>query len=261
MHWSLLAFGFATAVLAALRLLVLEEGSGVGRVADALWWALPLGWGFHQYAYRKVERYRLATDRWMARLRNPSMQWGIVYELEVRGRLATVGETAADAIEGASSKELARGSRDRVWDIGGHVVQLRVIPESAIAGMEQAAELRLAFRPVTNSLKAWQGIIEDKVLPLIRRVEEAARPYAIPGVAPKITVEIVYGQKNPYFGYFVTRVEPTAVARVDIEYFEHVADEDARIQVHEDRLEFVAPSLDSARRLSLRYLSLGEPRA
>jgi hypothetical protein len=252
LHWPALLVLAVVVCLGGLAWL-LPADSDVRKAATVLWTGVPIALIIAQYMYAKVERFRLTINRCRFWLSNPESTWGLTAEYEVTDAFLA-WKHAAEALEGTlqrGDKALTRAEGNAVWITQGMTVQVALDNYSDPFDGDQAI-LRVEIPPVTRPFRTWHRAIEDEAIPLIERIERAIDPQG-----RKFVTRVKFpGDNNPYFGLFIAQVSRTAVTRVDVEYFEHSADEEDAVRVLADRLEVITSSLLSAQRLSLRYLAL-----
>lgn len=254
-HWPLLAFA---AALLALLLAYVAGSSAIREMAAPLLVIVPIAWSLSQYAYREADRYRLFVDRLRARLRNPNVVWGLAGEIQLRDGEAAAAWSAAEKalpepIEVISS---TWGDYSAVLEGG---VALRVRLQTWTDPVDgELAQVTAKLHPTTGTLRFWRDRVDNTFIPIMRKIEAALAPHA--NHPYKYSVDIIFEPSNPYFGYFVARVERDALQHFDVAFYEDAAQEKSLVQVREDRLSFVTRTLDAARGLSLKHLALQEVR-
>lgn len=255
-HWPVLIFLGALGLFAVVYANV--DDQGLRRWLSILLVGAPIAWGLSQYAYHSIDRYRLFLDRLRARLRNPNVIWGMTGEFQLREGEAEAAWKAIETVLPEENEQIASRWGDRALMLEGGVA-LRISLQSWVDPTEGERTLVTAkLHPTTGTLRFWRDRVENLFIPLLRRIETAVAPHAEPPF--KYSVDVKFESGNPYFGYFLARVERHALQRFDVAYFEEAAQERSLIEVREDRLQFVTRSLDAARGLTLRHLVLEPPR-
>lgn len=255
-HWVLIVFLFALAGLGLIY--VILSGTVWARVASALLVVVPVAWSVAQYSYSHVERYRLLIDGARARLQNHNVVWGITAEYQIRAGKSTLAWKAVQEAlpEGREQIPSTTASYAAVLK-NGIPLTARVMPwMDPLQGERHQIIVRL--HPTTGTLRFWKRLIDDELIPTLRRIESAVAHYNEDSF--KYSVDVIFEELNPYFGYFVARVERGALQRFDVAYYEEAAQERALVEVRDTRLSFVTRSLDAAGGLMRRFLVLAPPK-
>jgi hypothetical protein len=251
LHWPALCVAVAFVVLASLALF-LPEQSSVRKAARSAWTVVPVAIAITQYMYARVDRFRFVLNRLYFRIVNPESTWGISAEFEVDDPSSSWAhvERWMDQTLKKSDRLLSRTSDTIVWVTKG--TTFRIAKDIVLDEADSTeAILRVDLPPVTRAYRSWERAIQDQAVPLIGKLEDLIHPRE-----RKYVSKVTFPGDNPYFGLFISQVSKSAVARVDIEYFEQSPDGRDTIRVRGDRVEMITSTLLAAQRLSLRYLTL-----
>jgi hypothetical protein len=251
LHWPALCVAVAFVALALLALF-LPEQSSLRKAARTAWTVVPIAIAITQYMYARVERFRFALNRLYFRIINPESTWGISAEFEVDDPASSWAhvEQWVDQTIKKRDRVLSRTSDTIVWVAKG--TTFRIAKDLTLDDIDSPEViLRVDLPPVTRAYRSWERAIQDQAVPLIGKLEDLVRPRE-----KKFVSKVTYPGDNPYFGLFLSQVSKSAVARVDIEYFQQSPDGRDTIRIRNDRVEMITSTLLAAQRLSLRYLTL-----
>lgn len=243
-----LAFACMALALIGLGVLALRlpANSGTGQAARILWGVLPIALAAWQFSYHRIERHRLAVDRFLFWLWNRESEWSLVGEFDVPD-LAGAFTTATQAISAlAGAVPLASHAGTAVWQVEGSTV--RLVGESAAGGV---GVIRVEFPPAPRQFRAWPRVIEGVVDVVMTAVQDV-----VPAGPRKFVATVGFPGVNPYFGVFVAHAPLAAVRRFEIELIEPVQAGGNRVLVRQTTIEIVTSSMSAVRSLSRRYLSL-----
>lgn len=124
------------------------------------------------------------------------------------------------------------------------------VPEE-VAGSEslviQLSNLELPY-------SRYKDKVEGEVFTLIEAIVNKLRPST-----QKYSVKIGFQSPNPYFGFFVRRLELPKVVAFQCDVFETVGGKEETVQITRDEIRVTTDSLHAARFLSSRYIALSSP--
>lgn len=232
---------------------VVGPETALGRWAGgaAMW--IGLGAFLHERLYHRALKYRLTIDRLRALTSTGEVRWEITAEFDVDEPGAALTETRA-AVRSlrADVDDVSEDLRSSVWRIDDVVVKASVTSSSGHddGSYVLTVEMVRATRPYRGLLRT----LERTISPLFESIVDRVAPSKSKFVS---TVEFERG--NPYFGLFVTGLEPGLVGRFDLMLYEETARGRDPVYVTKDSIKVVTTSLHAAERLSRQYLGLREP--
>lgn len=255
---------YPLAVIAAVLILFLiiawivpwigEVAQGVDRVLAAIGFLLL---AFNQI-YANSERFFLWVNQLRFRVMRETIRWNFTIDLsgfESSRPLEDVFETIVGAnIQGTTV--WANHSDLKIVNMPGYTLRLFMtspspdIPEP----IPTADILTLQLSNLELPFSRYRAKIDGEVFPLIERVVDALRPDD-----KKYSVKIGFQSPNPYFGFFVRRLDVPKVLAFQCDIFESVAGREETVTIDKDSVTIVAGSLQAARMLSSKYVALSVP--
>jgi hypothetical protein len=250
-HWPALLIVIIFALILVAKWLF-PSTSSLGSAADDLLTVAVLLTALAQYAYHKIEVFRLAANRVRLLILNPESTWTLSAEFRVdnpRTAFQEINSALQHHVKSRSDR-LSDSPTKTVWNVNGCTVKVWVANVSdPIEGDRRI--LRIDLPSVKRGFRELNSAIGNEVAPLMNRIEEIIKPEH-----RKFTVGVRFPVGNPYFGLFVANLNQDAISRFDIEYFESDTVEDDVVTVHRDSIVLITSTLRAAERLSLHYLSL-----
>lgn len=223
--------------------------------------SLVLGWLLFslQYLYFRSGPFYLLVNHLRFWVTNEATDWN--FSVDLRGsRVDNPLETAIHCIQQAQQL------RPQVWEDGrfskilnmqGYALRLTLVPDH-VGELEDEQEEQVICLQVSNlqlPYRSYQQKISEEVFPLVERVVKILQPES-----EKYALKIEFQSPNPFFGFFVNRLEYPKVTAFQCDFFETVAGKDEAVRVTKDRIEVVTDNLQAAKALSFRYVTFS-PRA
>lgn len=234
-----------------------EPGSLAHKLSIVVLGSAPLSWALAQYSYRKVDWFRLRVDAELARRRNSSITWSATCEWPILE--SSIWDSVSEALREAADSGgiLSEEFGNLVVVSKGVTIRLSLAAiETDEEGFER--DLRVIFPAIAGPIRTWEDRIEEAVVPLLHHIGDIVRGQHAGSAKFAVTVGFE-DRENPYFGYFVSRLERDAIRSFDVDYFEDVATDRVLVKVRQNSLGFVTSNLDTLRRLSVKFLGLRTP--
>lgn len=254
-HWPLTLSGILLIATVAVSVLFPEWIQSVDfRIQSLL---IGSGWALFvvRYLYDNFEKVYVSVNTARLRLTNGTTKWDFTVTLE-----NCAGERQVDRAWSIISHQLAGATRwhaddhSLIVDVPGYTLRVfstqgtsPEIPE-LVASTEtciQVSNLELPFR-------SFRPKIKNEIIPLIQDLSEALEPQR-----GKYAAKIGFSSANPYFGFFVRRLDLSEVVSFNCDLIESsVGARDQNIKVRKDRIEIVTDSPLALQTLSLKYVAL-----
>lgn len=218
--------------------------------------SLVLGWLLFslQYLYFRSQPFYLFVNHARFWITNEATDWN--FSVDLRGsRVANPLETATDCIQQAQQlrpQVWEDGQFSKVLNMQGYALRLTLVPDY-VDGLEDEEEEQVICLQVSNlqlPYRSYQRKISEEVFPLVERVVKVLKPES-----EKYALKIGFQSPNPFFGFFVNRLEHPKVTSFECDFFETVAGKDEAVRVTKDRIEVVTDNLQAAKALSFRYVT------
>lgn len=250
-HWSAILILAALAIAVGVQMV--WEGAGrLERIAAAVLTWLPVAAWLSTYAYDRIDRVRLAVDRTILWTTNREVRWSLSVEYEGLDDVWLALKKVTRAVDDVSGSHRLPGSgKDAInWTVDGFTFSARVAASGdPIDGESQF--LRLELPRVTRGYRGLTAALEHQVGPVLDRLDRDLQ-----AEGRKFVTRIFFPSENPYFGLFVANVEPEAVTRMDISFFETAGGGRDHVRVHRDYVEVISDNWRAVEVLSRRYLGL-----
>lgn len=244
-------------LIVAVILSVTQPGRvvGWGNTVQAI--TVGAGWVLFilQYLYSKSERFYVWVNSLHLWLTNESTKWNFTVDLhdcEQERLLPSVWETISQLVPQA-----IRWHHDDyklIVNMPGYTI--RAFVSGAVSLYEgnvddpsvvciQVSNLELPFR-------TFRAKIENEAIPLMRDIVKTLQPKT-----EKYAAKISFSSTNPYFGFFVRRLELPRIVSFTCDFIESsVGGRDQTVTVRRDRIEIITDDLPTLQTLSLKYVRL-----
>jgi len=207
-----------------------------------------------QYLYFRSQPFYLVVNRLRFWLTNEATDWNFSIDLHGSG-VADPLETAVQCIQQAQQlrpEVWEDGQFSKILNMQGYALRLTLVPEciEELGDEEEEQTVCLQVSNLQLPYRSYQRKLSEEVFPLLERVVKVLKPES-----EKYALKIGFKSPNPFFGFFVNRLEYPKVTTFQCDFFETVAGKDEAVRVTKDRIEVVTDSLQAAKALSLRYVT------
>jgi hypothetical protein len=256
-YWLGIA-GLILVIVAVVLSVVLPQPVGRwGDILEAI--TISTGWVLFllQYFYSKTERFYVWVNSLRLRLTNEPTKWNFTIDLQ-----DCAEERPLHNVWEAISRHWQQATRWHLDDsklivnMPGYTLRVFVsdgIPLSPHDDVVsnpgviciQLSNLELPFR-------TFRAKIENEVIPLIKEIADTLQP-----AEEKYVAKIVFSSTNPYFGFFVRRLDLPKVVSFTCDFIESsIGGRDRTVTVQKDRIDIVTDDLLALQALSLKYVAL-----
>ena len=216
-----------------------------------------MGWVLFilQYLYSKSERFYVLANTLRLWLTNETTQWNFTVDL--------YGCSAEDPLREVWSAVSQQNGQARCWhsddtslivNMPGYTLRVFVAGKPSPLSYDaddlptvciQVSNLELPFR-------SFRKRIENEAMPLIKGVVDVLSP-----ATEKYAVKIGFSSTNPYFGFFVRRLDLPRVVSFTCDLIEtSVGGQEQVVTVRKDQVEIVSDNLLALQALSSKYVRL-----
>jgi len=208
-----------------------------------------------QYLYSKSERFYILANSLRLWLTNEATRWNFTVELR-----SCEQEHPLDSVWSVITRQ---SQQARPWhhdesslivNMPGYTLRVFVF-EELLRSDRGPASLPSVCIQVSNlelPFKTFRAKIENEAIPLIKDVVDVLRP-----ATEKYAAKITFSSSNPYFGFFVRRLDLPQVVSFTCDLIEtSVGGHKQIVTVRKDRIEIVSDSLLALQALSSKYVRL-----
>jgi hypothetical protein len=207
-----------------------------------------------QYFYSKSERIYVRANSLRLWLTNEPTNWNFTVDLHNCAQersLQSIWEVISQ--RGRQAIRWHQDDSSLIVNMPGYTIRAFTSGEASlddnITNSEvvciQVSDLELPFR-------TFRSRIENELIPLIRDISDTLKP----GLE-KYAAKISFSSPNPYFGFFVRRLDLPKVVSFTCDLIEtSVAGRDQTVTVRKDRIEIVTDDVLALQALSLKYVAL-----
>lgn len=250
-HWPLAVFA---ALLGLLGLLVwrLPEDHTLATIAEVLLVAVPAVWVLVQWAYDRVDGFRLQLTRLRYWVGNQQMRWSFQGEfiLTDGDDVGLAWKAAQETVTshcGEGDGLVAEGLGQMAWHLSG--LTLRLERDALHTGRPI---LRAHWMELPRSYRVWRTALGRTVVPLLDELERSIDVEEV-----KYVVRTRFAHGNPYYGLLIARHREDVVHRFDIIVKSRVGIHESNVRITADGIEIVGFNLHAVHQAARRYLALG----
>lgn len=213
-----------------------------------------LGWSLFivQYLYNKSEKFYVWVN--LARLwaTNETTKWNFTVDFYPSKNLSFIPKISK-LISNNSPKSITwhKDVNSAIVNLPGY--SLRIIETEVNNATEekdyviviQISNLELPFR-------SFRRKIENEIIPLLNEISNIIKP-----TNQKYVAKIGYSEANPFFGYFVRKLDLPKVVSFTCDILESgISGSSQNVTVRKDKIEIVTDNLAALQSLSFKYLAL-----
>lgn len=208
-----------------------------------------------QYLYSKSERFYVVANILRLRLTNAATEWDFTVELQDCDRsrsLSDVWEVIHHQVREAMRWHSSEHSL--IANMPGYTLRVFTAQNSLVSQDHnqmsdvtciQVSNLQLPFR-------TFKDRIEHEIIPLLHHLVEMLSP-----ATEKYAAKIGFSSTNPYFGFFVRKLDLPKVVSFTCDLIEtSVGGEEQTVTVRKDQIEIVTDNILALQTLSLKYVAL-----
>lgn len=212
-----------------------------------------LGWSlfFIQYLYNKSENFYVRANQLKLWATNETTKWNFnvdFFHPKKPGALEKIGNLISKHDTKSITWHKDRSSL--IVNLPGYTI--RIVETQARNSFDekdqvitiQVSNLELPFR-------SFQKRIEYEIVPLLNEIAAIAKPST-----QKYVAKIGFADPNPFFGYFVRKLELPKVVSFTCDILENsVGGNSQNVTVRKDRIEIVTDNLAALQSLSFKYMA------
>ena len=216
-----------------------------------------MGWVLFilQYLYSKSERFYVLTNALRLWITNETTQWNFTVDL--------YGCSTADPVQEAWSVISRQSRQARRWhsddtslivNMPGYTLRVFAAgsPPSLLHDADDLLTVCIQVSNLELPFRSFRERVENEAMPLIKEMVDVLRP-----ATEKYAVKIGFSSTNPYFGFFVRRLDLPRVVSFTCDLIEtSVGGQEQRVTVQKDRVEIVTNDLLALQALSSKYVRL-----
>lgn len=250
-------------VILGLPLLLVSAWLALTRPTSANEWddiiqaiVVTMGWVLFilQYLYSKSEKFYILVNSIRLWFTNETTKWNFVvdyYDCTEKEPLNNIWAIVSSQIPDA--KRWHQDPSTLIINMPGYTLRAftsidptQYIDVSTLQTVSiQLSDLELPFR-------TFRAKIENEAIPMIQVIAETLKP-----TRGKYVAKIAFSSTNPYFGFFVRRLDLPSVVSFTCDLIENgMGKQDQVVTIRKDRIEIVADNLVALQTLSSRYVRL-----
>jgi hypothetical protein len=257
-YW-LLMFAFALLLISVGLALLLPTFTSVAfRVFDGLIGAA--GWTafIADYLYRRSDRFYLRINSIIFWITNRPTKWNLT--IDFRGvELDSPLEMLRSAIENglpSAAKLWHDGEYTKILNVPGYTIRMQVVPyPNGVPNPDEPAyeeSVLMQLSDLELPYRSFRSKLEGEIIPLVDRAVASLNPRE-----QQYAVKIRFQSKNPYFGFFVRRLDLPQVVSFSADVLDSsVGGEAQNVSVKKEQIEIVTDSLLALQALSKKYVAL-----
>lgn len=210
------------------------------------------------YLYRRSDRFYMRVNSMIFWITNRPTKWNLT--IDYRGvDVDSPLDSLRSAIESGAPSPTTLWHDDeykKIINLPGYTIRMQVVPwpdglldlnepEHTESICIQLSDLELPYRSFRSKL-------EGEIIPLVHRAAAALNPRE-----QKYAVKIGFQSGNPYFGFFVRRLDLPQVASFSADVVDlSVGGEAQNVSVKKEQIEIITDSLLALQTLSKKYVAL-----
>ncbi len=210
---------------------------------------------FLQYFYSKSEGFYLKANNLRLWLTNDTTKWNFTIDFYDCAQV--------QPLKNIWSVASRKNNNAIKWHDDEHSIIINMpgyTIRSFISNEEYNESRELDYRSVVTvqvsnlelPYKSFKQKIENEIIPLLKDIVDVIKPEK-----EKYAAKISFSSSNPYFGYFVRKLELTKVVSFSCDLIEtSVGGHPQTITVRKDRIDIVTNDLLSLQTLSMKYAAL-----
>lgn len=209
-----------------------------------------LGWGLFllKYLYDKWEGFYIGVNKIGLWILNKDTYWKFNIEFS-NDKHSYSTEEFWDSINDYedSAKLWHRDQQTLIVNMPGY--NLRIFLATHRDGEDFVETISIQVSDLILPYRSFRAKIEEQIIPLIYIFNELINPSQ-----EKYGVKISFSSQNPFFGYFVRKLDLPKVVSFSCDLMEDtVGDRDQVVTIRKDSIDIVTDDLHTARALSLKY--------
>lgn len=212
-----------------------------------------LGWSlfFIQYLYNKSENFYVRMNQLKLWATNETTKWNFTVDLYHSKKPSSL-EKISKLISKHDSKSIT-WHKDRsslIVNLPGYTI--RIIETHARNSFDETDEvITVQVSNLEMPFRSFRKRIEGEIVPLLNEIATIAKPSS-----QKYVAKIGFADPNPFFGYFVRKLDLPKVVSFTCDILENnVGGNSQNVTVRKDRIEIVTDNLAALQSLSFKYMA------
>lgn len=259
-YWLISGFLLLIVVFTIAWLLLREEVNAIATISTALLAALGWAASIAQFIYHKSEKFFIKFNSCYLKLTNATTHWDFTIELRNCHEIEPI-KVISDVVKHHSNQAmiLHEERHKLVANLPGFTLDVMAQGRVPIEDWENVvlriSNLELPYRSFRNR-------IIDQIVPLLEDISKG-----VGADGGKYAAKISFSNGNPYFGYFLRKLELPRIVAFQCDLLETTAgNRKQNVRVYKNRLDIVADSPHALLSLALKYVAfsiqnLSEPRS
>jgi len=212
-----------------------------------------LGWGLFlvQYLYHKSESFYIWVTSWRLWITNETINWS--FSIEFGGCAKSDPIHQIWRIIRTHNKKATRWHHNGVSLIAnmpGYTVRASVHANGEVLDNSQMVSIQMS--DLELPFRTFRARIENEIVPLLKDISGTFKPRT-----EKYAAKISFSSSNPYFGFFVRRLDLPKIVSFSCDLLENsVGNYDQVVTVRKDRIDIVTDDLFALQVLSIKYVAL-----
>lgn len=208
-----------------------------------------------QYFYSKSEKFYVRANSLLLWLTNEPTKWNFTVDLQdcaQKHLLHSVWQAISQRKQPATPWH--RDDSSLIVNMPGYGLRVFVSGGIPLHG-DSTANPRVVSIQVSNlelPFRTFRAKIENEIIPLISEIADILQP-----AKEKYAAKVSFASTNPYFGFFIRRLDLPKVVSFTCDFIESsVGERDQIVTVQKDRIDIVTDDLLALQALSLKYVAL-----
>lgn len=209
-----------------------------------------LGWSllFVKYLYEKWEGFYIRTNKTVLWILNKEIQWDFNIELSAENQ-NFISDKLWKIIKEYENTAVRWHGDDRKLIVNMKGYTIRIFNANYYDGDDISESISIQVSNLKLPYRIFKDTIECKIIPLLALLNDN-----IDSINEKYVIKIMFGSSNPFFGYFIRKLELPKVVSFSCDFIEDsIGNQEQVVTVRKDRIDIVTDNLNAARNLSLKY--------
>lgn len=219
--------------------------------------SIGLGWVLFlfQYFYAKSEKFYIRINNFRLWLTNETTKWNFSVDMVAPSTSFSTEKIWKIIKNQTDNSSKWHEDRESII-INMHGYTLRVfqsqVPGYETGFLEYGGRINIQISNLELPFRSFRNKIENEIIPLTQNIIDQIKPEK-----KKFVAKITFSSLNPYFGYFIRKLEIPKVVSFNCDFFEsNFGDNKPVIRIRKDSLEIVANDLHAMHILSKKYIAM-----